>query len=229
MGTAVSGELHGLLKGLTKQEILRYSKQRCKHGHNLLEHPKCLAVAMGKKERIGVFDIESTALNASFGFMLCYAFKELGTGKEICRSVSPADIKAGRFDGELVKKLVVDLKEFDRVVTFNGEWFDMPFVRTRAMFHKVDFPAFGELKHTDLYRIARKKVKTHSRRLEVLCEFFGIVAKEHKFTPAVWMRALAGDAGALKYARVHCLEDVRSTAELYDRLIPFAFDGKKSI
>jgi uncharacterized protein YprB with RNaseH-like and TPR domain len=179
-------------------------------------------------EKTAIFDIESTALNASYGFMLCYAMKPIGE-KGYVRSVTSKDIRTGMFDKKLVEQLVVDMMKYDRLVTFNGNWFDIPFVRTRAMFHKIAFPVFGAIKHTDLYQIARKRIKTHSKRLEAICEFLGIPAKEHKFSPKIWMGALAGDPAALEYARVHCLEDVVSTEEVYKILVPYDYDAKKSL
>jgi uncharacterized protein YprB with RNaseH-like and TPR domain len=168
-------------------------------------------------ERIGFLDIEATSLNASFGYMLSYCIKRRG-GEVLKRPIAPADIRAHRFDRNLCKQFLEDLGEFDRLVTYYGTGYDVPFLRTRCLHHKLDFPPMGSVFHTDLYYSVRGKLKLHRNRLEVACDILDIPSKGHRLTPPVWMKAQAGDKASIDYVLQHNVEDVESLEALWDRL-----------
>lgn len=204
------------LTNLKKSEIVTRAHFRCKHGHNGLAHPSCYVESTGGP-KIGFLDIEASNLKANFGIILSYCIKE-ENGGIIKNVITPEELANGTFDKRLVKELCRDLREFDRVVTYYGSGFDLPFIRTRAIFHKEDFPVYGEIKHTDLYMIVKKKLNLHSKRLGVACDFFGIAAKEHPLKPDVWLSCLSGNKKALAFVLKHNEEDVISTEDLYHRI-----------
>lgn len=209
------------IANMKKDEIIKRSNFRCKHGHNGLAHPKCYDTETGGGERIGYLDIEASNLNADFGFVLSYCIKVDG-GEVIKNLITPDEIHSGEFDKRLMIELCEHLRQFDRIVTYYGARFDIPFVRTRCIYHKIDFPLYKEVKHTDVYDIAKRKLNLHSKRLGVICDFFGIPAKGHGMKPAVWNRCCAGHLPSLKYVLVHNIEDVESLETLYHRIRDFA-------
>lgn len=205
------------LARLKKDEILKRHFFRCVHKHTGIEHPACYDQATGNKERIGYLDIESSNLQATFGLVLCYCIKEAG-GKIWERTITDKEIKNGTMDREVVKQCIEDMRKFDRLVYHYGNYFDIPFLRTRAVYHKLDFPLFKEIKGTDTYPILRHKFKLHRNRLETACEFFNIPAKGHRLSPEIWIRALGGNKKDLNWITQHCREDVISLEELYKRI-----------
>ena len=113
------------------------------------------------------------------------------------------------------------MRKFDRLVTWYGSGFDMPFLRARSMYHNIDFPEREEVKHNDAYMMGRGKIKIHSKRLQVVAEFLDIAAKGHPLNYTVWLQAHTGDKKALNYILTHCQEDVVTTELVWKRLLPY--------
>lgn len=201
---------------LSKQELVSRARFTCRHRHNGLSHHQCYEAAH-PAERIGFLDIEATSLNASFGFMLTYCIKPLG-GPVLKRAVQRKDILSGKFDRGLCQQFIEDATQFDRVVTYYGSRYDVPFIRTRCLTHNLDFPAMGSVFHTDAYYAVRARLKLHSNRLEAACTALGIPSKGHKLSPMVWRDAGTGEKKALAHVLAHNVEDVESLEALWIRL-----------
>lgn len=223
-------ELYRLLRGLGKMEILRLSKQTCSHGHTFLGHPQCARVEINRPEKVGILDIETSSLKMNYGIIHSYCIKELNKYKIECeRVITTKEILSRAFDKPLMTQFCLDLRKFDRVITFYGDRFDLPAVRTRAVRWELDFPLYSEVKQTDVWKIMRQKFRLSSNSLKTCCQFFGIKAKSHQLNPEIWMAATVGDKGALKYILDHNREDVRSTEELYKKVCLYVPQTKMSI
>lgn len=171
----------------------------------------------GHERRIGYLDIETTHLKANFGFMLTWCIKERDKGKILCDVVEKDELFGGVFDRRVVEGLVDEMNGFDTVVTYYGSNFDIPFIRTRAMAHGLDFPVYRDVSHKDLYYQVRSKLQLHSNRLEVATKFLGITGKT-PLAPETWMAAMYGDKQALRYVLKHNKEDVKVLERLHKRL-----------
>jgi uncharacterized protein YprB with RNaseH-like and TPR domain len=121
-------------------------------------------------------------------------------------------------DKGVVKQCVEDMRKFDRLTFHYGDRFDIPFLRTRAVYHGLDFPLYKEIKGTDTCSILWKKFKLHSNRLEAACKFFGIESKAHPIKQDIWITALGGNKKSLDYILTHCREDVASLEALYHKI-----------
>jgi uncharacterized protein YprB with RNaseH-like and TPR domain len=205
------------IANLKKEEIVKRFNFKCTHGHNGLEHPTCYAKDNRIKESIGIVDIETSNLKANWGFVFSYCLKS-EDGALIKRILTAKEIKDGIYDKELMRQFCIDVRKFDRLIGYYSARFDIPFLRTRALYHGLDFPIFKEIKHTDLYDITKRKLSLHSKRLQVVADFFGIKSKGHPMNPSVWFKAMAGDEKALKWIMIHNIEDVDTTLELWNRL-----------
>ncbi len=190
---------------------------RCIHHHNGLDHPNCYDQANGLKERIGFFDLETSNLNANWGIILSYCILS-DYGELYKRLITKEEIMSGKFDKEVCKQFCEDARKFDRLIGWYSEKFDAPYARTRCMFHKIGFPIYKEIKHTDGWRIARNKMKLHSNRLGVVAPFLGIEAKEHPINPSVWLKCLSGNQEALNFVMTHNIEDVETLRKVWHRL-----------
>lgn len=208
------------IANLTKAEIVKRANYRCKHHHTGLSHPQCYDTETGA-EKIGFLDIEASNLKANFGIVLSYCIKELD-GPVIKRLITPEDLKSGDFDKHLMEKFCnEDAKKFTRLVTFYGSRFDIPFLRTRSLLWKQNFPVYKAIKHSDIYMMARGKLCLHSKRLAVISHFFGIEAKEHPIVPDVWLKCLSGNKKALNYILTHNEEDVVSLEKVWKLMEPY--------
>ena len=205
---------------MKKSEIVKRANTKCKHGHNGLTHPKCYDEVFG--EKVGFLDIESSNLKANFGICYSYCIKIQGSDEVIKRCVTPKEMKNHTYDKRLMQDLVKDLEKFDRVVTYYGSRFDIPFLRTRCLLQKVEgFPVYKALNHTDLYFSVRGKLCLHRKSLQVVAEALEIDAKNHPMHFGVWMKASGGDKKALDYILTHNIEDVITTEKVYDKMNKF--------
>lgn len=215
---------------LKKDEIIKLAKNYCEHGHTYLNHYNCyLKDNPEKEERRGYFDIEASNLDADFGIVLCYCIKDSITGEVLGDCISPTDVKKGIEDKRVLRNLIADLQKFDRIVTYYGTGFDLPFVRARALMQNVDFPTFGTLKHKDLYYTMKSKFKLSSRRLENACRCLLGTTNKTRIDAKYWRNGVRGDKESLKYIYDHCIHDVDDLGKLYDKIIEFSKTNNTSI
>lgn len=208
---------------LKKSEIIWLGSHRCKHSHTYLEHFSCYLAECPDRGKIGFFDIEtSVGFKANMGIMISYAIKDDDfDDKVVGRVISRKELKSWDMDKQLVIDCQRDLMSFDIVVGYYSTKFDLPFVRSRAVHHGLEFPAYGEIVHSDLYYIVRNKFALTSNRLETACRFLlGDTEKTH-IDYRHWIRAIQGDPESLEYVWDHNVKDVNDTARLYHKIIPY--------
>lgn len=226
-------KLYKILKGMTKQDILRYSKQSCPHGHVYLEHAACLEKVIGHKERVGSLDIETSNFSASFGIVVTWCIKEHG-GELYKDSLTEEDFHDSRgwYDKRILNTCVETMKKFDRLIVYWGRdrRFDIPFLRTRAVTMGIEFPLYQESLINDAYDIVKNKFKCGRNSLAAICKQLGIESKETPMSPEMWVKAVAGrDMESIEYILKHNEEDVISTEKLWDRISNFANTPNTSI
>jgi len=222
------------VKTLRKSDLEWLGTNRCRHGMTYQSHYQCFVDEKPEtapfSERVGYFDIETTGFYADYDFMLSYCI--LDDNKKLIKNiVKPREIRQYDFDKRLLCDLCSDLNKFDRVVVYYGAdyRFDIPFSRTRAIKHGLDFPLYKDVFVTDVYSIVRNKLRLSRRRLGNVCGLFEIPVKAHPGDPNIWMRAAAGSKQDLEYILVHNIEDVESLRELYHRIIGYSANTKRSI
>lgn len=214
---------------LDRSMINWLASHRCEaHGRSYLEHYACYMEECNKEWKLGYFDIEASNLKADFGYMFCWSIADQN-GDVITATVTPEEILNGTFDRRIVRELAQLLPEYDRIFTFYGAKFDIPFVRTRALVHKLKFPPYQSLRHTDLHPAVKNRMKLRSNRMEAACDTLGIESKGHRLNPAVWNRALSGHQKSLDYIVKHNVEDVLSLRQLHLRLKDYFSQGRCSI
>lgn len=181
-------------------------------------------------EKIGFLDIEASNLSADFGYVFSYALKVID-GPIMGRVLKPNEIKKFIFDKKLMEELVIDLRQFDRIVTHYGtdRKFDIPFLRTRCLKYNLDFPCNKSIYVEDTFIMARSKLRLSRNRLENICDFLGIEAKNHKLNPPIWQKAMAGHKASLEYIWLHNKEDVISLEEVWKKIFQYVHHNKISI
>ena len=207
---------------LKKSEIIWLSKHRCRHHHTYLEHYSCYLNENPQGIKIGFFDIETTNLKADYGLMLCYCIKVAGKNKIYQKCVTRKELQEENcLDRDVVEQCIKDIQKFDRLVTHYGKRFDVPFLRSRALFWSLPFPIFGSIFHDDTYYMCRNRLCISRNRLELACRHvLGKTRKTH-IDQRKWILALQGNEKALKYILDHCRRDVRDLEDLYNALINF--------
>lgn len=168
--------------------------------------------------RVGFFDIETTNLDADFGNILTYCIKPLGVDKVIKQRISKKDIDGGREDYEIVNQCVNDVSQFEVLVGYYSTYFDIPYLRTRALFHEIPFPPYGSIFHIDDYFLAKRLFKMSRYRLEAFSDFFSLTPKTI-VSGKIWNKAKYGDDKSLEKILDHNVRDVKMLEEFHVKKI----------
>lgn len=213
---------------------MRYNGERCQHGHTIDTHPNCF-LKSGKPRlgwftdyRLGFLDIETTNLKANIGIILSWYIKSSDGNYEKYVLSRKEIVNKNIEDKNAVKALCKALKNYDMIVGYYSKRFDIPFIRTRAIKHGIDFPVYNELYHLDLYDVVKRKMKLNSNRLATATHFLGIDGK----TPLEWedwRYASWGDKTALQEVGKHNKGDVDILERLFELLKPHIRFTRSSI
>ncbi len=125
-------------------------------------------------------------------------------------------------DKALLAALIPIIAQADEVIMHNGDRFDMPWVRTRALFHGL--PPVPDVKLIDTLKWARSKFYFNSNKLDYIAKYLGIGGKL-KTEFGLWKDVVLNkDAAALKRMAEYCMNDVllleRVWARLFDLMAP---------
>lgn len=178
--------------------------------------------------KVGYLDIESTGLD-SFGDILTWCIKERD-GKIEHDMVERNELINYKGDRRVVESLCKAIGTYDQLFTFYGGdyHFDLPMIRTKAVYWKLDFPAYGKVYHQDIWSIAKKKLRFRRNSLAGICEYFSIKGK----TPLkhhIWLRGKYGCKKSLNEILRHNKGDVIILEELHKKLENFTAVGRASI
>jgi len=213
---------------LSKKQLLWLYSHYCKHGHRYLDHYNCYEKESPPLEKVGFLDIEASNLKANFGILLSYCIKPAGSDDILCDLITKDDLDTV-LDKRIVSSCIKNMRKFDRLVGHYSTRYDIPFLRTRAADHRLNFPTYGEIKHSDTYYMAKSKLCLSSNRQDVIAEILQHKNIKSRIDPNHWIKALRGDEDALAYILDHNKRDVVQLEKNYNRLIPYVKNIGKSI
>lgn len=168
------------------------------------------------KLRVAAFDIETTALDGTYGRLLCACFQFGDESK-------PRTIRCHSLAEErrALRELARNFNDVDILLTWNGIMFDIPLINARLLRHRM--PPLPQVFHVDLMW-QHKKLRTRGHRLEGAIKDLNIATKKFDVTGERWQQA--ADTGhphsklAFESIVRHCQHDVRATLEVGERLKP---------
>lgn len=211
---------------MLKRELIKYTTGHCKHYHTYISHPNCWWTERERKPKVGYIDIETSNLNANYGIIITYCILDRDSDELLWNIVSIDDIREGNFDRHLCEQLIQDMLKFDIIKGYYSTLFDVPFIRSRCLKWKLDFPIYKTIDHKDIYYMVKRLLRLHRNSLEVATKFLGIPGKDH-VNGDQWMEALMCNGEkqkkAIKYILSHNIKDVKILKELdlqlegYDR------------
>lgn len=172
--------------------------------------------------RIGFWDLETTALDADFGQLLCGVIGEYVSTDPLTPMVHPFELDdfkspEGRCDDRGLATRIRDyIESFDLLVGYNSILFDKRFLNTRLA-------AYGERgcrfpRHKDLLYVMRSAFRLNSNSLANASIFlFGRTLKT-AMDKRRWRQAHAGLRAAYNEVIEHCVYDVLEVARMWDRV-----------
>ena len=171
-----------------------------------------------RKPRIVAFDLETSNLNADFGFILSACWKELGKPtKGVNIKNAPTFKKDCTNDKWVCQQAYEALKDADILVGHFCQYFDIPYLNSRLLYHGLD--PLPKIPFVDTWRVARNGLKLHSNRLASVLEFFKLGSKT-KLSGPIWVRAMSGHVPSLDYVYKHCKVDVEELEKAYLKMRP---------
>lgn len=178
------------------------------------------------KPRIWCWDLETSSLNANGGFIIAASVVDVSKPTKVIRSFRVDDYDGWAVDPWNDRELVRDLSSFlgtaDTWITYYGKRFDAPFLSTRIVYwrskgFKLDF--LETVPHIDLYDTAKRRLRLHSNRLQVVSTLLGHGDKTPLDLP-VWIKAAGGHKLSIDYIAKHCDKDSIILAKNYLALRP---------
>lgn len=123
-------------------------------------------------------------------------------------------------DYELLRKFSQEYSKADLIVGQNSEWFDVPWLRSRIIRHRL--PPLPDILHDDTYKQTQKSVRYISHKLEDVGDFLGYGKKaDHGNGMDWWIQIAYGNKKILKEMVRYCDEDVEKLRKIYKHQLPY--------
>jgi hypothetical protein len=119
-------------------------------------------------------------------------------------------------DKKMLQKFVEVANTASELVGHNGDKFDLPWVRTRCLFHGIEmFPSYTTI---DTLKVARSKFRFNSNKLNYIADYLGIGTKI-KTEYSLWKDiVLHKDKVAMAKMIKYCQKDVVLLEQVFNAL-----------
>lgn len=121
-------------------------------------------------------------------------------------------------DKKLVEKFVKVANTADILIAHNGDRFDLPWFRTRCIYHGVEFPPKPIT--IDTLKRVRGNFRFNSNKLDYIAKFLGVGEKMETGGFDLWKDVMKGDKQALKKMVEYCERDVEILQKVHDKIAP---------
>lgn len=119
-------------------------------------------------------------------------------------------------DAEMVKKFYRIAAQADELVAHNGDSFDLPWFKTRCIFHGIH--SFPQVKTIDTLQWARRGLYFNSNKLDYIARYLGIGAKL-KTEFGLWKEICLNKCSkSLDRMAEYCMRDVVLLEKVWQRL-----------
>jgi uncharacterized protein YprB with RNaseH-like and TPR domain len=119
-------------------------------------------------------------------------------------------------DKTLLEKFIKITAQADELVGHNGDRFDLAWIRTRCLYHRIDmFPRYVTI---DTLKVARSSFRFNSNRLNYIADYLGI-GQKIKTTFSLWKDiVLHKDKNAMRDMITYCKQDVELLEKVFKEL-----------
>jgi uncharacterized protein YprB with RNaseH-like and TPR domain len=143
--------------------------------------------------------------------IICIAYKWADEDKTHCLTWDK-----NQDDKTLLEKFIKIANEADELIGHNGDRFDLPWIRTRCLFHRI--PVFPNYITLDTLKSARSKFYFNSNKLDYIAKFLGL-GQKISTSYSLWKNiVLNKDDKALKEMVEYCKMDVILLEKVYNEL-----------
>jgi len=124
-------------------------------------------------------------------------------------------------DKKMLLKFIEIANIADEMVGHNGDKFDLAWIRTRCLFHRINvFPVYTTI---DTLKLSRSKFKFNSNKLDYIAKYLGM-GEKIKTEFGLWKAiVLNKDKEAMVKMVKYCQQDVRLLEKVYKELSTHIF------
>ena len=124
-------------------------------------------------------------------------------------------------DKKMLQKFIEICNQADELVGHNGDKFDLAWIRTRCLFHKITmFPVYTTI---DTLKLSRSKFKFNSNKLDYIAKYLGM-GEKIKTEFGLWKDiVLNKDKEAMSKMIKYCQQDVKLLEKVYKELSTHIF------
>lgn len=164
------------------------------------------------KEIAVYLDIETSSLDADSGMVVAVGY---AMGKEEPRIMF---VKSFNEEKTVISNLFEKIN-CKQIITFNGTYFDIPFLIARGLRYSLYLP---KIEMIDLYSWARKFLRLQSRRFHEICVFYDIPHEEisGKEVNELFIKAMSGDHNAKERIVSHLRQDIIALQRFHQKITP---------
>lgn len=120
-------------------------------------------------------------------------------------------------DKFMIEQFIEVLNEADLIVSHNGDNFDLPWIKTRALYHNL--PMLVNYKQFDTLKVAKRKFNFNSNKLDYISEFLGF-GNKIKTEMKLWDDIILHKCPkAMEKMLTYCDMDVELLEKVYDKLV----------
>lgn len=120
-------------------------------------------------------------------------------------------------DKLVIKELAKILEEADEVIAHNGDSFDIKWLRTRALYHRISFPY--RIRTLDTLKKARNAFSFNSNKLDYIGKFLGVGEKVDNGGFGLWKDIILNKSDeALDKMVEYCMGDVILLQDIYSEI-----------
>lgn len=147
------------------------------------------------------------------GYTLCWAAKWYSTSKMLFSSLQTSTRK------EMLKQIHALLDEADAVVHYNGTKFDIPTLNKEFILEGMQPPS--PYKEIDLLRVARRRFRFPSNKLNYVAEALGLGSKTKHKGMELWRGCMEEDEASWRIMERYNKQDVKLLEQVYVTMLPW--------
>lgn len=123
-------------------------------------------------------------------------------------------------DRKMLEKFIKIAKEADQLIAHNGDRFDIKWVQTRCLYHRI--PSFPKYQTLDTLKIAKSNFYFNSNRLDYIARFLGFDGKS-EMSYQDWKDILLNKSkDAMNKMVSYCKKDVVLLEQVYKELSKYS-------
>ena len=116
-------------------------------------------------------------------------------------------------DKQMLIDFIEQANQADELIAHNGDRFDIKWIRTRCIFHRI--PMFPQYKTLDTLKKAKNGFNFNSNKLDYIAQFLGVGAKVKHSGFDMWKKVMKNDPEAMDEMVNYCEGDIIVLEDVY--------------